>query len=118
MAVTTSRDKATEVFTFTVEAYVRTPPRSTNLPLLCRCAIFRDDVDQERFVERPTRLVGDEAVVLRADVLLDNHLGIATASVTAHLRTIDAETIYQARHVPCLRPVSAAVGPIALSVAW
>ncbi|MFI5394056.1 MAG: hypothetical protein ACHQ9S_00860 [Candidatus Binatia bacterium] len=56
-------------------------------------AIFRDDGDRERFVERLARLVGEEAVVLCAYVLLDNHLGIARASVAAHLRAIDAETI-------------------------
>jgi putative transposase len=38
-----------------------------------RRAIFRDDVDRERFVERLARLVGEEAVGLYAYVLLDNH---------------------------------------------
>jgi hypothetical protein len=51
-----------------------------------------DDVDQERFVERLARFVGEEAVV-RAYVRLDNHLGIATASVVAHLRANHADTI-------------------------
>jgi len=38
------------------------------LPLLCRCAIFRDDGDRERSVQRLARLVGAEAVVLCAAV--------------------------------------------------
>jgi hypothetical protein len=37
-----------------------------------RYAIFRDDVDRERFIERAC-LVGEEAGVLWAHVLLDNH---------------------------------------------
>jgi hypothetical protein len=31
---------------------------------------------------------------------LGNHLGIATASVAAHLRVIDVETIWRSRNVP------------------
>jgi len=66
-------------------------------------AISRDDVDRERFVKPLARLVGAEAVGLYAYVLLDNHLGITTASVAAHLRAIDTETIWQSRDVPFLQ---------------
>ena len=58
-----------------------------------RRAIFRDDVDRERFVKPLARLV-DEDVGPCAYVLVDNHLGITTASVAAHKSAIDAETIW------------------------
>jgi hypothetical protein len=60
-------------------------------------AIFRDDGDRKRFVERLARLVGEEAPTCCW----------ATTSASrrkawgAHLRAIDAETIYQSRNVPC-----------------
>jgi hypothetical protein len=79
-------------------------------------AVSGGAADRERLGERRARLVNAETVVLCVYVLLDNYLGIATPSAAVHLRAIDAETIYQARHVPCLRPVSASVEPIALSV--
>jgi hypothetical protein len=49
--------------------------------------------ERERFVEWLARLVGEDTGVLCAYVLLDNHLGIATASLAAHLHPGDAETI-------------------------
>jgi hypothetical protein len=51
-----------------------------------------DDVNQERFVERLARLVGEEAGAFSAYVLLDNHLGIARARAAAQLLAINAET--------------------------
>jgi hypothetical protein len=63
-----------------------------------RRVFFRDDVERERFVKPLAHLVDGE-VGPCAYVLVDNHLGVAAASVPAHLRAIDAETIYQSKDI-------------------